>query len=134
MAPEFAVPGGRKSRSRKNLLQLARPDDSINFRNVLANLVAVTLDKTSRHNELTGGPGSLMLRHFEDGIDRFLFGRIDEGAGIDDQDFGVSRIRGHLGARAVQQSHHHLAVNQVFGAAERDKPYLRAARGSCGIC
>ena len=40
--------------------------------------------------------GLLVLRHLEDGVDRFLLGLVDEGAGVDDEDVGVGGIAGEL--------------------------------------
>ena len=58
-----------------------------------------------------------MLHHFEDGVDGLLLGGIDEGAGVDDEDFGVFRGVGEARAGAVEQAHHDFRVDEVFGAA-----------------
>ena len=59
--------------------------------------------------------------HLEDGVDRFLLGRVDEGAGVDDEDIGGFGVGGDARAGAVEQAHHDLAVDEVFGAAEADE-------------
>ena len=64
-----------------------------------------------------------MAGHFENGVDRLLLGRVDEGAGVDDEDFGLFGMGGEPRAGAVEQAHHHLGVDEVFGAAQGDKAH-----------
>ena len=45
--------------------------------------------------------------------------------------WGVFGARGEFSAAAMQQAHHDLGVDEVFGAAERDKTYL--GPGGCGL-
>jgi len=58
-----------------------------------------------------------VLHHFEDGVDGLLFGGIDEGAGVDDEDFCVFWVVGKARAGAVEQAHHDFGVDEVFGTA-----------------
>src|SRR5277367_4727498 len=128
------LPRRVEPRRSQDLLQLARPHYRIDFWNVLPDLVPVALHQAPGHDQPPRPAArpvrSLMLRHFEDSIDRLLFGRIDKRAGIDDQDFGRLDVRGHLGARAVKKSHHHLAVDEVLRTAQRHKPDLWSQRGA----
>jgi len=62
-----------------------------------------------------------VLDHLEDGVDGLLLGGLDEAAGVDDEDFCVFGLGGELGSTAMEQAHHDLRVNEVFGAAERDE-------------
>ena len=55
---------------------------------------------------------------------RFLLGRIDEGTGVHDKDFGVFRAGSEARAGAVEEAHHDFGVDEVFGAAERDEADL----------
>ncbi len=69
-----------------------------------------------------------MLRHLQNGVDRLLLGGVDERAGVDDDDVGVFGARGDLRSALREQAHHHLAVHQVLGTAQADKPnFLGAA-------
>ena len=71
--------------------------------------------------------------HLEDGVDGLLLGGVDEGAGVDDEDFGVFGVGGEARAGAVEQAHHDLGVDEVFGAAERNKAHGRGrGRGGFG--
>jgi hypothetical protein len=96
-------------------------------RNVLADLIAIPLHQAAGDDEALGAAAALalVLHHLKDGIDRLLLGRVDEAAGVDDEDVRVFGPRCQLAAGAVEQAHHHLGVNEVFGAAERDKADLR---------
>jgi hypothetical protein len=67
-----------------------------------------------------------VLDHLEDGVDGLLLGGVDEAAGVDDDDLGVFGAGGQLGSVVVEQAHHDLRVDEVFGAAERDEAYLGA--------
>jgi hypothetical protein len=58
--------------------------------------------------------------HFEDGVDRFLFGLIDEAARVDDQHIGLFRLARQVEIILRRTTQHDLGVDQVFGAAEAD--------------
>ncbi len=66
-------------------------------------------------------PEACEASHFQDRVDRFLLGGVNEGAGIDDEDVGLPGIGGEAGAGLLQQAHHDFAIHQIFGAAEADK-------------
>ena len=55
--------------------------------------------------------------HFEDGVDGFLLGCVDEAAGVDDEDVGLFGPGGQACAAAIEKAHHDLGVDQVLGAA-----------------
>ncbi len=106
----------------QHLLKLASADHGIDFRDVLADLVAVALHQAAGDDQLLRASRALVLRHFQNGIHRFLLGGVDKRTGIHHQDFSRFRLVGQLGAGAVQQAHHHFAVHQVFRAAQAHKP------------
>ena len=66
-------------------------------------------------------PAGLVLRHFEDGVDGLLLGFIDKGAGVHHQDVGGFGVGGDGGSGLGEKTHHHFAIDQVFGAAQADK-------------
>ena len=47
---------------------------------------------------------------------------INEATGIDDKDLGLFRMSSQPGTCAVEQSHHHLGVDEVLDSRERIKP------------
>jgi hypothetical protein len=55
--------------------------------------------------------------HFEDGVYGFLLGVVNEAAGVDNEDIGFIGMGGETGAGTVEQAHHDLGVDEVFGAA-----------------
>ena len=79
----------------------------------------------------------LVLDHLEDGVDGLLLGGVDEAAGVDDDDFGVFGVGGEFGSVVMEQAHHDLGVDEVFGAAERDEAYFgfrgRGGLENCGL-
>ena len=103
--------------------ELAGADDGVDFRDVFLDFVAIALDEAAGDDELARAACGFVASHFEDGVDRLLLGGVDEGAGVDDEDFGFFRAGGETGAGAVEQAHHDLGIDEVFGAAEGDKSH-----------
>jgi len=101
----------------KDGFKLAGADDGVDFGNGLHDLVAIALDEAAGDDEFAGGAGGFVAGHFQDGVDGLLLGGVDEGAGVDDEDFGVFGAGGEAGSGAVEQAHHDLGVDEVFGAA-----------------
>ena len=116
-------------RRSQDLFQFARAHNSVDFRNILPDLVPIALHQATGHNEPPRPAIRLVLRHLEDRIDGLLLGRVNKRAGIDDENLGRLHVGRHLRAGAVQQTHHDLAVDEVLGAAQRDKPDLRTRQG-----
>ena len=98
--------------------ELAGAYDCVYFGDVFLDLVAVTLDQAAGYDESLGFAAVLLLvlDHLEDGVDGLLLGGVDEAAGVDDEDFGVFGVGGELAAGVVEQAHHDLGVDEVFGA------------------
>ena len=65
---------------------------------------------------------SILLRHFQNGIDRLLLGRVNKRAGIYHDHVGVFGARRDLRSAGLQHAHHYLAIDEVLGAAQADKP------------
>ena len=129
------VAGGRESGSGENGFEFACAYDRIDLGDVLLDLVAVSLDQATGDDEALGfaSVGGLVLDHFEDGVDGLLLGRVDEAAGVDDEDFGVLGVGGDVAASLVEHAHHHFGVDQVLGAAEGDEADFRAGRERGGL-
>ena len=97
--------------------ELAGADYGVDFWDALPDFVAVALDEAAGDDELAGRAGGFVAGHLEDGVDRLLLGGVDEAAGVDDEDLGLFGMGGEARAGAVEQAHHHLGVDEVFGAA-----------------
>jgi hypothetical protein len=59
-----------------------------------------------------------VLRHFEDGVDRFLLRVVDEGAGVDDDDVGVGGVRRDLVPSLLGVAQHDFAIDEILGTTE----------------
>ena len=112
-----AEASGFQSCRKQDGFELSGADYGVDFGDVAADLVAVALDEAAGDNELAGRTGGLEAGHFEDGVDGFLLGRVDEATGVDDEDLGFFWVRGEACAGAVEQAHHDLGVDEVLGAA-----------------
>ena len=117
----------------EDCFQLAGADDSVDFGDVLLDFVAVAFDEAAGDDDALGfaviWAADFVLDHLEDGVDGLLLGGVDEAAGVDDDNLGVFGARGELGSVVVEQAHHDLGVDEVFGAAERDEAYFGAGFG-----
>ena len=69
-------------------------------------------------------PSRFCCRHLEDGVDRLLLRVVDERAGVDDDHVGVGRVGRDLVPGLLGDAQHHLAVDEVLGAAEGEKADL----------
>ncbi len=119
---------------RQDLLDFAGADHGVDFGNLRANLFAVTFGQAAGDDEFLGAAEFLVLGHFEDGFDRFLLRRGDEAAGVDDEDVGFIGPPRDFVAGARQNAHHHLAVDEVLGAAQADKSGFRGRRAVFCFC
>jgi len=116
--------GAGNARGIEDGFEFARAYDGVDFRDALADLVAIALDEAAGDDELFGVAFGFEAGHLEDGVDGFLLGGVDEGAGVYDEDLGLFGAGGQARAAAVEEAHHDLGFDQVFGAAEADKADL----------
>ena len=88
--------------------EFAGADDGVDFGDVALDLVAVALDQAAGDDEALGLAAvlGLMPDHLEDGVHGLLFGGVDKGAGVDDEDFGLAGVWGEIGSVVVEQAHH----------------------------
>ena len=108
-------------------IQVIGADNGIDLGDLLADGVAVAFHQATRHNQLAGSSALLEFGHLEDSLDRFLFGGVDETAGVDYQDIGFGGVRRQLVAPGHQLAHHDFTIDQVLGTAQADKAdFVRA--------
>ena len=86
----------------------------------------MSFDEAAGYDEALGAAGVFELGHFEDGVDGFLLGGVDERAGIDDDDVGVLRMSGEFVPIEDEISHHDFGVDEILGAAETNKTYFQS--------
>lgn len=106
---------------------LVEADKGIDFGKKAGEIFLESLGKATGDDDLLFFAGGVFLagvHGFDDGADGFVFGDIDEGAGIDDE--GVS----HLGIGhdrhtfILKVSEHDLGVDEVLGATEGNESDL----------
>ncbi len=138
------VAAGGEARGGEDGFEFSGADYGVDFGDVLLNFVAVALDEAAGYDDALGFAAVLLLvlDHLEDGVDGLLLGGVDEAAGVDDDDLGVFGAGGELGSVVVEQAHHDLGVDEVFGAAEGDETYLgpdprrrgESVKNACVLC
>src|SRR5207244_1473218 len=79
---------------------------------------------TPGYDEPLTGARLFVPRHFKNRIDRFLLRLVDERARVDHQHVGLCGILRELVSCVAGESEHHLGVDEVLGATERDETYL----------
>ena len=60
---------------------------------------------------------------FQDGVDAFLLGGIDEGTGVNDHNIGGGGIVRNLDSAFNERAEHDFGIDKIFGAAEGNKPH-----------
>jgi hypothetical protein len=114
----------RDSRSSKDVIQLARPDDCVYLRDALANLVAEAFDQAACHHQFPGTSFGLVPRHLQDSVHRLLLRAGDKRAGVDYDDVSILGPRNQIRSRLRQHPHHHFAVHQVLGTPQAHEAHL----------
>ena len=87
---------------------LARPQHGVDFGHFRAQLVAVAFGQAARHDEPLAGSVLLVAGHLQNRVHGFLFGRVDERAGVDHEHVGARGVRGELVARLAREPQHDL--------------------------
>ena len=78
---------------------------------------------TSRHDDPT-----VFRDRLANGFQRFLLGRIEKAAGVDQHDVGAGIVGGHLIAVRAQFREDAFAIDQRLGTAERNHADFRRVR------
>ena len=94
----------------------------VNLRQFLHQVSGIALAEAAGNDQHPAPAGLLVFGHFQDRIDRFLFRRINEPAGIYQQDIRFRRIAGDPVAFFLQQAEGCFRVHPVLVAAQRDRP------------
>ncbi len=112
-SPPFAKP--------HDAAEFVGADQRVHLGQLFPDVRPVALHQAARHDQLLRLAGLLVRGHFENRVDRFLLGRVDETAGVDDEHVGLVRVGGELMPARGELAHHDLAIDQVFGASKTDK-------------
>jgi hypothetical protein len=105
------------------VLELGESQKQVDFGDFLLQLVLIALDETPDRDD---GFDPLLLepRGFQHRIDGFLLRRVDETAGVDEDDIGARQVGRHDGAVAHELSYEPLRVHRRLVAAERNDAEL----------
>ena len=108
----------------------AGADHAVDLGDQRLQLIAEALRETARDDQLLSR--ALALGVFEDRLGRLGFGRVDESAGVDDDRVCLVGLRDERPARRAELRDHHLGIDQVLRAAQRDERNSRRALGGRG--
>src|SRR5690606_6444470 len=87
----------------------------------ICQLRRVALAEAAGDDELFAAALGFLIGELEDRIDRFLFGGVDEAAGVHHDDFGARRVVDVPIAFVEGDAQHHLTVHSVLGAPQTDE-------------
>ena len=95
--------------------------EGIDFGQELGQILTKPLRQAAGDDDrLAAVSGAAQCGGLEDGVHAFLLGRINKGAGVDDDHVGLGGIIGDLDAVLQEGAEHDLGVHEVLGAAERN--------------
>ena len=103
-------------------------EDGVDIGNVLLDIGPEAFDETAGDHEALGFAGSFVFGHFQNGVDGFLLGGVDEAAGVNNDDVGIGRLGSKLVAVCHELAHHDLGINEIFWAAETYKSDFQGVR------
>ena len=102
------------------MMKIREAQEEIDFGHLFLQFFLITLHETADRHDRLDPAGPLELCRFEDRVDRFALRRVDESAGVDEDDVGVGKVVGERGAVAHQVAHQPLGVDGGLVAAEGD--------------
>ena len=100
---------------------LGRAEEQVDFGQRVEQLRLVSLDHAADGDDRLAVAGALPGTGFDNRVDRLLLGRVDEPAGVDEDDVGVIGIGGIRGAAILEIGDVPLGVDGVLVAAEGDE-------------
>ena len=96
----------------------AGAEDGVDLGDLGAKLVTVPFRETARHNQALAGAVFLVPRHLENGVDRLLFGGVDERARIDHEHVRALSVARQLVPGFLRQPQHDLGVHEILRTPE----------------
>ncbi len=105
------------------MMELRKAEKQIDLRNLLLQFLLVSLNETTDRDDRLHA-ALLQFRGFEHRVDRFLLRRVDEAAGIDEDDVGRLELGRDDGAVPDQLADEPLRVHGRFVTAEGDDAQL----------
>ncbi len=115
---------------RYQLGHITQPQEEVDLRDRFLQLLAITLDQAAHRYERMQAPTILEPGGGEQRVDRFFFGWIDEGAGVNNENLRRLRFRRVNRPVAHQRGHDALGVDCVLVATEGDDRKLQRVNTS----
>ena len=119
-----------------DLGDLVEADEGVDFGEETGEVFLKALGEAAGDEDLlllTGGVCLSGVDGVDDGGDGLVLGDVDEGAGVDDEDVGEVRFRGHDHAFLLEVADHDFGIDEILGAAEGDETDLGGHDLSAGI-
>ena len=96
-------------------------DDVIDLGNLLEEVLLLAFGQAAGHDHRPHAPLLLERQHLANDAERFLPGRLDETAGVDNNHVGAVRVGSKCVPVLGQPAEHALRIDQVLGAAQADE-------------
>ncbi len=106
------------------VMQIGKPEEQVHFGDFLLELPSVAFDEAADRHDGFDVPFPLEPRGAEDGVDRLLFGRVDEPTGVDEDHVGRGQIASHDRAVPHELPDDPFRIDRRLVAAERDDAEL----------
>ena len=103
-----------------NVPVVADADDSICLCEQLRRLFFIALGETSGEDDLFQRAVFFQRTQFQDGLNGFFFGGLNESAGVDNGNFRLAGLCHKLIAVRTQLCQHTLGIYQILGTSQRD--------------
>ncbi len=108
-------------RDLRDLLAAEHAHDLVDLGELVEQYVFLTLGQAAGDNDPPDLSGAFAVEQFLDHAARFLTGRVDEPAGIDDHQIRLLPLGNQHEPVLGQQPQHALGIHEVLGAAKTDK-------------
>ena len=113
-----------------DLVERPGPQKHIHLGHRLEDLLPVALGQTAGHHQAPADAVLLVVGQFQDHVEGFLGGLLDETAGVDDDRVGLCGVFRDGPAGLREPAEHDFAVYLVLGAAQADQVEFQMIR--CG--
>ena len=125
-----ALAGGRSRKAQLlsqkfgQLVILPNTQEDIHLGDLLFQFLPVSLNQAACGHQHPADACLLVLRHFQNTVDAFFFGRVNKTAGIDDEHLRLGGIFRKSVACRSQKPQHTLRIHLILGAAKTDNTDL----------
>ncbi len=106
------------------VMQVGEPEEEVDLGHFRLQFLLIALHEAADRHDGLDAALFLELRRAENRVDRFLLGRVDEAAGVDQDDVGASEVARDDGAVPHEVTHDPLGIDGRFVAAKGDDAQL----------